>query len=50
MKRFLVLSCSVAISALFFHACSFSDDSMIDAPLTRADAVSEKIVFQDDFN
>ena len=50
MKRFLVLSCSVAISALFFHACSSSDDSMIDAPLTRADAVSEKIVFQDDFN
>ena len=36
MKRFLVLSCSVAISALFFHACSSSDDSMIDAPLTRA--------------
>lgn len=30
MKRFLVLSCSVAISALFFHACSSSDDSMID--------------------
>lgn len=50
MKRFLVLSCSVAISALFFHVCSSSDDSMIDAPLTRADAVSEKIVFQDDFN
>ena len=50
MKRFLVLSCSVAISALFLHACSSSDDSMIDAPLTRADAVSEKIVFQDDFN
>ena len=50
MKRFLVLSCSVAISALFFHACSSSDDSMIDAPLTRADAVSEKVVFQDDFN
>ena len=23
---------------------------MIDAPLTRADAVSEKVVFQDDFN
>lgn len=49
MKRSLVLSCGAVMSVLSFYACSSSDDSMV-TPLTRSDAVSEKIVFQDDFN
>ena len=44
MKRSLVLSCGAVMSVLSFYACSSSDDSMV-TPLTRSDAVSEKIVF-----